>query len=218
MFGPIDKNGRVSASTADYGTRIFSDFVPGMLTARTMGELRRVYVANVPLPAKGRVTQSRRTTPENVCITMTYKPFVDPNITGARPIPNVICGTAPPPVGTCEINDSVISLNHGTISSGDINGNRASAVMTISCSKLTLVKVFIVSVSGGNNNTGKINLRDDGSISTYLTLDGTQGSLGKSLIVDNGGVTINVESTLQSSGEVREGEFRGQAIAIITVY
>ncbi|EJD6498862.1 adhesin [Providencia rettgeri] len=132
-------------------------------------------------------------------------------------IPGSLCGIAPPPVGACNINNSIPDINFGSISEADLAGQTKQVNIDVTCN---LDMDVLVIATGINVTNGHVKLRPDGSLyaDLYLGSNDTPGENGYKIHVPAGGVsTVNLKAVLGTNGRVEAGRFDGAAALILTV-
>ncbi|MGQ5793271.1 MrpH family fimbial adhesin [Serratia sp. IR-2025] len=110
---------------------------------------------------------------------------------------------------TCEFLTNNVTIDHGVLSSKDINGSRASSDVFISCSGKASVNVKTLD-SG-------ISLNSEGNLYSNITINGVNGMTGTTLALDAAGGRVKLESTLVSAGSVKPGDFFGNVILSMNV-
>ena len=117
---------------------------------------------------------------------------------------------SPPPVipASCKIYGP-ITLDHGSISLTDINGNISTSEVEIECSKESDVLLKI-------ENNGVITLGNN-SIKSTIDLNGMSGGGVKINKVGPNGRYVKVSSTLASLGGVNGGEFNGSGVITLEI-
>ena len=118
----------------------------------------------------------------------------------------------PPPV-SCSI-DGNIDLPHGILNADEVSGNVKTVAKRVTCSRQATVKVTARANSGGDI----VNLRSDGSLRSQLKVNNANGSAGSTFTVPGtSGTSINISSTLMTSGTVAPGTFSGSGVAILSI-
>ncbi|ELQ9310751.1 hypothetical protein R3D73_003740 [Serratia marcescens] len=109
---------------------------------------------------------------------------------------------------SCDIWESQISLDHGSLSAARVNGHIATGDLTISCSAKTAVKL----VSPRPNP--RLPLTADGSL--YSTIYVGDKPLSEGLLVDAGaeGTRVRLTSTLGTVGTPQTGQFSGSVVIV----
>ena len=119
--------------------------------------------------------------------------------------------TPPKPPLSCRADD--IEINHGTASQASVNGNRKTSGLRISCSGDATIHLYSASYSA---KEGLI-LSTDKALRSYLTVDGSDISKGKTLKISSSPTRVDIISTLASSGVVKEGIYRGSLVINIDI-
>ncbi|MEL5298622.1 hypothetical protein PTR52_14970 [Serratia nevei] len=118
---------------------------------------------------------------------------------------------APSPV-SCDI--SPISLRHPPLAPEDINNNRVSANMLLTCTRQATVRIKAMAGDGSN----LLKLRADGSLKSTLSVNGAAGNSGTLVTVPGpSGIGVMFTSTLIASGKVEAGNFSASGVAQISV-
>ena len=185
----------------------------------TVGDVRKAFIEKNPLPFQ--TTLLSQTVATGVCAAILYGPggrsgggyYI--NLDGpAQVYPTSICAAPPPPIGACKISGDVI-INYGNISSEKLSGLHASGHTTIQCDATTEVNFMAYSPSDGSNI---VSLKNDGSLSAKLTIDGAAANKGKIFDVQaDSPVDITIDSELIKNGSPETGPFSGNAIAILSL-
>lgn len=119
------------------------------------------------------------------------------------------CSTIPWNPVSCNIRDSSLLIDHGTLALGEVNGHSASTTTEVRCSSNAIVR-FRISDSRtylGNNISSDI----------YVNGRGFGGSWGDmNYTVPNWGLPVTVESRLVSSNP-QPGPFSGSVVLILDV-
>lgn len=117
---------------------------------------------------------------------------------------------SPPPVipASCKIHGP-ITLDHGSISIADINGDISTSEVKIECSKESDVSLKI-------ENNGVITLGNN-SIKSNVYLNGVSGGSVKINKVGPNGQYVKVSSTLASLGGVNSGNFNGSSVITLEI-
>ena len=130
-----------------------------------------------------------------------------------RPVPGDHCFSASPPTPdvSCQAND--IEINHGVINPADVNDDRKSGTLSISCSGDASIHLY----SASYNPRDGLLLSTNKDLRSYVTLDGQDLSKGMILKLSTSPSSVNVVSTLASSGIVKEGIYQGSLVINIDV-
>ncbi len=206
---------------------------PEMNTAWTMGELYKIITKKVKNPidvgfnARGYPNFSYYCDPDyspsfciikkkweaysKLCYALVYQ-FSSSVYYNAFPGQSCIGPT--PPNNECNIDAGAVTLDHGQLSTDEVNGHKKKESVRLSCTYPANADISVVS----NNASEKIELKADGSLFSTVTIDGVPGITGKKINIPTGGVAIDLESTLHTTGNVEEGPFSGNAILIINSY
>ncbi len=134
------------------------------------------------------------------------------------PIPGNQCVNITDPTTVCKIINSSLDIDHGTVSSDDVNGHRANVVFNISCNKSAVVKVRALATS---LLTDEIILSSgNGGITSKLFVGNKSGITGETITVVGGAARVGeVYSELRShsNGGIPAGQFSGQGVLIIDI-
>ncbi|WP_187181542.1 PapG chaperone-binding domain-containing protein [Serratia nevei] len=131
-----------------------------------------------------------------------------------KAFPGQNCIGPTPPNNECKIDAGAVTLDHGSLTTDEVNGNKKKETVRISCTYPANAEVSVVS----NTANEKIMLKGDGSLYSTVTVDGVPGITGKKIAIPTGGVPIDLESTLYTVGNIEEGPFSGNGILIINAY
>lgn len=130
-------------------------------------------------------------------------------------LPGGICGIAPPPAGKCYfsyVNNNQLVLDHGSLNPEQLNNNKQSGMFTVICNKDMAIQVM------SNMSDSLIDLRSDGSLRSYITLNGSPASAGLTYNMKaNVAAPIMAESTLITRGDVTPGKFSGRITLVMVV-
>lgn len=193
---------------------------PFLLTAETLGDLGKEMKAIFPMPYSSTTRHSGSTVATEECVGFFYaagknlgsnsSEVNSTTFEGYPLMPGSICGAAPAPSGSCDFDQDVLTLDHGTLSRKELEGHEVSENVSISCTTSQTLKLYIYSAD-------KVELRDDGSLYSELYMnDNVLGTSGFTLDVeaqDN----VTVKSVLRTNGTPEAGEFSGSTIMLITV-
>jgi len=118
----------------------------------------------------------------------------------------------PPPV-SCSI-DGNIDLPHGILNADEVSGNVKTVATRVTCNRQATVKVTARANSGGD----VVNLRSNGSLRSQLKVNNANGSVGSTFTVPGtSGTSVNISSTLVTSGDVAPGTFSGSGVAVLSI-
>lgn len=132
-------------------------------------------------------------------------------------LPGGICGIAPPPAGKCYFSTptgagNFLELDHGALSPDELNGNTQKSLFYIMCNMDMSVKV------SSNMQSDYVNLRSNGELKSYVTLNYKSASEGLVQSVKANQVwPVNVISTLRTNGQVAPGNFNGNITLVLTI-
>lgn len=122
-------------------------------------------------------------------------------------VPGGTCSPLPVPDVTCETSGN-LTLNHGSISSGSLNGNTASGDVKVTCTDDVRLKVSVLNheVKLADNLVSNLYVNDT-DISSPLTITDKASSF-----------TLTVKSVLATKGTVEPGTYTGSTVLIISPY
>ena len=191
---------------------------PFISSSETLGEVGKELKKVFPLPYSG-TTNHNGTVNFEECVGFFYAPgvnmgtsgpVVDQKYAGDNILPGSICGTAPQPSGSCDFNQDVLTLDHGTLTRQELDGHEVSENVSINCTTSQTLKLYIYSADN-------VQLRDDGSLYSELYMnDNVLGTSGFTLDVAEQ-ENVVVKSVLHTNGSVAAGEFAGSTVMLITV-
>ncbi|MGC0850356.1 hypothetical protein [Pantoea agglomerans] len=197
-----------------------TDTYPFIIQAASLGELAKQFKTIFSLPFSATANHQADTMVAEECVGMFYaagrnlgsnNTSVTGQAFGGHPmLPGSICGVAPAPSGSCDFDQDVLTLDHGTLSRRELDGHEMSENVSISCTTLQTLKLYIFSAD-------HIQLRDDGSLYSELYMnDNLLASNGLTLDVEQQ-ENVTVKSVLRTNGSVEAGEFSGSTVMLITV-
>lgn len=183
--------------------------------AKTIGDVRRLWVSEYPLPLSGETWHDGAETEIDECVGFFYG---DPKYQdGARnPLfPGSVCGIAPPPSGHCQFFGNAL-INYGNISLNELSGKELSTTISVSCDKDMKLEAWLLNPKDGSDT---ISLRDDESLKAKLTLDDQNASdEGKVFSVSAGqNEPLTITSQVIVNGIPQAGEFSGSAIVELSI-
>lgn len=195
----------------------YHDFI---LTAPTMGELGKGIKQIFSFPYTSTTRHSSVKVTWQECVGIFYAPGKNLGEYSSAAqlskfqhyslLPNSICGSAPPPSGSCDFEQPELNLDHGILNNQQLEGNEVSNDVNIRCTTSQNLSIYIFSAD-------KIPLRDDGSLySTLYINDKTLGSAGFALEVTDR-ATVSIKSVLHTQGRVSGGTFSGSTVLLLTV-
>lgn len=193
---------------------------PFIITSETMGELAKEFKSIFSLPYSSSTRHSGSTVATEECVGIFYaagknlgtnsSEVNDSSFTGYPLLPGSICGAAPAPSGSCDFDQDVLTLDHGTLTRQELEGHEVSETVSINCTSSQTLKLFIYSADN-------VQLRDDGSLYSELYMnDNVLGTNGFTLDVAEQ-ENVTVKSVLRTNGSVAAGEFSGSTVMLITV-
>ena len=134
------------------------------------------------------------------------------------------CANLAPPNVQCNLETENVDIDYGQLNAADvINGQThvKDGSFRVYCNQDVNVMLSITSpdkdTTAGSYPGTKIRLKDDGSLVTYLTVDGKDISTPTSMPVEGGGTAFDVKSTLMGTGvTVPTGAFLSFAYVTIS--
>lgn len=193
---------------------------PFIIESETMGDLAKQIKAIFSLPFSSTTNHKANTVAAEECVGMFYaagknlgsnsSAVNETAFQGHPMMPGSICGTAPQPSGSCDFDQDVLTLDHGTLTRNELEGHEVSETVSINCTSSQTLKLFIYSADN-------VQLRDDGSLYSELYMnDNVLGTNGFTLDVAEQ-ENVVVKSILHTNGSVAAGEFSGSTVMLITV-
>lgn len=189
-------------------------------SSRTIGELGQCLRDNpsnkgitgrqLITPYSGTPVHHNGSTITQECVGIFYK-IGTANLNGGIPMPGSICGIAPPPVGACGMPDNV-EINHGSLSAEEVAGNQRTVQFVIDCNQKLSAKLFLT-----NMENDRLKLGDSGITSSLLINGRPLTNQGVPLTLAASVNTINVSSTLASSGNTPSGAFQGEGVLLLAM-
>jgi hypothetical protein len=202
------------AGEAGPGVSDGQEYLDGIQTLPTVGDVGKAFQQKYSLPRSGTQNHVGPAVTQE-CVGMYYK--MSSGIAGSQGsvmMPSSLCGIVPPPVGKCEFTETSIELTHGQIQLKDVEGHKARQTGYVRCTQEMDVMVYLA----GSAGNGMVNLRNDGSLQTRLTIDGVSGSTGVRIhALAATKMPLEFVSTLTKVGAVEAGDFFGSATAILTM-
>lgn len=191
-----------------------NEYLDGIQGLATVGDVGREFQKKYSLPRSGTQNHVGPAVTQE-CVGMYYKTSTGTaDSWGSLMMPSSLCGIVPPPVGKCEFTETSIELTHGQVQLKDIEGHQARQTGYIRCTEEMDVMVYLA----GSAGNGMVNLRNDGSLQTRLTIGGVSGSTGVRIhALPSIKMPLEFMSTLTKVGTVEAGDFFGSATAILTM-
>lgn len=140
--------------------------------------------------------------------------FMTSSATGGsgRMVPGGICGIAPPPEGKCAFVSNNLNISHGALDVTQVQNNEAEQQFALTCNETMPVRIT------SSMQDHFLDLNSDGSIRSYLTLNGSPASLGTQVTaVKNQYTYVTVKSILQTSGTPSLGNFSGTTTLVLSI-
>ncbi|HAT4919954.1 TPA: exotoxin [Serratia marcescens] len=182
--------------------------VSWVASSRTMGELGENFKRNVGLPRAGGFAYNRYLIVGGACVGLFYRSDV---VGVIKRMPGSICANPPEGNVSCDIVTPSLTLNHGVINIGEVEGNTASESLNITCNKKSNIQLFI---SEGVNGLA---LNETGTLRTNLKINGQPAGPGVDLVIEPTGRVVQVSSTLKSVGDISPGVFNASAVAVLSI-
>lgn len=136
------------------------------------------------------------------------------------------CANIAPPNVQCNLETENVDINHGQLSASEVIKGKShvkEGSFRVYCNQDVNVMLSITSPDkdSSTNNSGyvgtKIRLKDDGSLVSYLSIDGKDISTPTNVAIAGGGTTFDVKSTLVGTGQtVVPGAFLSFAYVTIS--
>ncbi|VEA61611.1 Uncharacterised protein [Serratia plymuthica] len=114
-------------------------------------------------------------------------------------LPSSICAIPPEEQNACNIVMPQINLDHGILEEGNLNNNKVSIALAVTCTKMTNILLYI------NEGDGGVQLRSDGSLYSNLLLNGQSAKNGIVLQAAPSGAVVQISSVLRKVGDVSPG-------------
>lgn len=129
-----------------------------------------------------------------------------------RMVPGGVCGIAPPPEGKCAFISSNLNISHGVLDVTQVNGDEAEEQFALTCNETMPVKIT------SSMEDHFLNLKPDGSIRSFLTLNGSPASIGTQVnAIKNEYTYVRVMSKLQTYGTPSLGNFSGTTTLVLSI-
>jgi hypothetical protein len=119
------------------------------------------------------------------------------------------CGQIPPLNLACTTSGKV-TIDYGTLSSGQLNGATASTNLSFICNQAATASIKL--------NNSVIDLGRNGDLTAAISIGGKDLASGSDVAVTNGTVTTTITSTLKAKGTPAAGAFEGSGVLIIGYY
>lgn len=129
-----------------------------------------------------------------------------------RMVPGGVCGIAPPPEGKCAFISNNLTISHGVLDVTQVNGNEVEEQFALTCNETMPVKIT------SSMEDHYLNLKPDGSIRSFLTLNGSPASIGTQVNAIKDEYTyVRVISKLQANGTPSLGNFSGTTTLVLSI-
>lgn len=127
-------------------------------------------------------------------------------------VPNGICGIAPPPEGKCAFVSNNLTLSHGVLDASQVNNDEVEEQFSLICNETMPVKIT------SSMEDHYLNLKPDGSIRSFLTLNGSPASLGTQVnTIKDEYMNVKIKSKLQTVGTPSLGNFSGTTTLVLSI-
>lgn len=120
--------------------------------------------------------------------------------------PGSSCGKVPPVNLACDTSGKV-TIDYGTLSSGQLNGATASTTLSFTCNQAATATIQL--------NDSVIDLGRKGDLTAAISIGGKDLASGSDVAVKSGTVTTTITSTLKAKGTPAAGAFEGSGVLII---
>ncbi|ELE9730700.1 hypothetical protein RM407_004403 [Enterobacter kobei] len=132
---------------------------------------------------------------------------------GIEPMPSFSCRTGVYNPVVCSVSDN-IQLDHGTLSSSELNNHSVTRAVEVNCSGETTASMTISSADDLSKDT--ISLGEGVESSFLINGNALQETTGAKVNFVSGINTLNITSVLSSSGKVSAGVHSGQGVLLIS--
>lgn len=183
---------------------------------RTVGEIGRLYREKFGMPHSG--VKSGKTIGnrpgQKICFAMKYQATGTPSMDVPALMPGNSCTYIDPidPVACYVHAPSTININHGVVNASELSNSTASENVRVTCNKRANVRVRVTDTEirmKKSNGT-------DGNVSSKIYLNGNY--FMTTLVADDIGSMLNIESRLSSSGDVSGGVLSGSTVMIVDIF
>lgn len=183
---------------------------PWVSDSETIGELGKSFKQYVGIPRSGSFSYANILGGSG-CVGFFYTTARFGS--GAYPnrLPSSVCAIPPEEQNACNIVMPQINLDHGILEEGNLNNNKVSSALAVTCTKMTNILLYI------NEGDGGVQLRSDGSLYSNLLLNEQPAKNGIALQAGPSGAVVQISSVLRKVGDVSPGPFQGSAVAILAL-
>lgn len=170
----------------------------------TLADIAERYKKKHPLPYSVTFTIDHLED-KSSCIGMVY--IDKPSFAGhAKLLPGSTCVVIPPNKTRCEVNIPPY-IQHGTLSTKEINGNTVSVIGSVICN---YSGTAMISISADADNVIYLN---DSKMVSEVKINGENPASGITLDVStNNSAPLSITSTLRSNGVIVAGKYTGSAL------
>jgi len=183
--------------------------VPIRRELSTLGDLYSdLQAVGFRVPLSGSILVANQDASNNLCISFAYA-TTSGNLGAAFNLFGP-CTRVVAPTLQCDITGDT-NINHKTLSDIEANGAKASTKLQLKCRGPASV-----TVSASRTDTNGVQLRDDKSLYSKITINGKDATAGINVTVPNGQAPLNIESTLATRGTVAPGAFSGSTVITVT--
>ena len=182
----------------------------GVYNIKTIGELGAAFKKKFPIPLALNFVINAHDDRTTKCFKLAlYTTSFD--LFG--PIEGVKCETSPPDTLTCEIQGNA-NLEHGEMTTNEVNGHKANTKFDISCNNDATLFLKAYGEAGSKN----ITLKSDKSLESAIYINDVRSDAGLKInIKKNIPAAIQITSELIKNGELEEGAFHGSGVFIISM-
>jgi hypothetical protein len=187
----------------------------------TVGELERNVVKQVGLPfntTESFHVRDGHENPTDYCATLVYIIGSEQNGNYRQLDDSSLCADLPPKNVTCKITPDTINIGHGALSSGEVDGHKASETVQISCTEEAAVtfnfaETSIPLIAGEGSKRGL----QASNITSSLQINGIDIKSAEykfNGLIDSVGLPLSISSILHSSGISEPGSYSGSEVFI----
>ncbi len=168
-----------------------------------------LYYRGLKLPLSASILVPAKYTSDEVCITFSYS-RIGPDLGGGIGLFGP-CTRVATPVLQCEIKGDT-TIDHKSLPDNALDGAKASTQLSLQCRGPASV-----TVSASRTNTYGVQLRDDGSLYSKITVNGKNATAGINVaVVDGLNTPLDITSTLSTRGTVIPGPFSGTTVITVS--
>ncbi|PIF24072.1 MrpH family fimbial adhesin [Candidatus Pantoea floridensis] len=195
--------------TKQYANVSSSLFIGGVNNIKTIGELGTRFKQRFSIPLELIFVILANEDPTTKCFSLAL--YTQGTL--FSPVEGVKCATSPPDTLTCEIQGNA-NLEHGEMTTNEVNGHKANTKFDISCNNDATLFLKAYGEAGSKN----ITLKSDKSLESAIYINDVRSDAGLKInIKKNIPAAIQITSELIKNGELEEGAFHGSGIFIISM-